>query len=177
MNDVLYFAYGSNLLRERLLPRGPNLDFVGRAALTDHRRTFDKVSDDTSGKCALEAALGEMAHGVLWSIPHTDLAQLDRHEGVGKGYEQCVMPITRENGEVEQAVTYRATRRQHGKQPFDWYLALVIAGATQQELPSEYVDRLRGIPFRRDEDASRKSRCDALDALDRASMMSVFLAL
>jgi len=177
MDDVLYFAYGSNLLRERLLPRSPNLAFEGRALLADHRLTFDKVSTDMSGKCAFEASAGEVVQGVLWRIPRGDLMALDRHEGVGNGYERCVMPVTREGGEPAQAVTYRATQAQRGRQAYDWYLALVIAGASQQSLPVNYVAGLRDTPFRVDGETHRKSRLDAIEALSAAGMLGVLLAL
>ena len=177
MDDLLYFAYGSNLLRERLLPRCPNLVFEGRAVLTDHRLTFDKVSTDLSGKCAFEAAAGEAVHGVLWRIPRGDLVELDRHEGVGYGYEQCVMPVAREGGDAVPAVTYRATQLEPGKEPYDWYLALVIAGAGQQKLPADYVARLRGTSYRVDGDMSRPSHLDAIEALTHAGMLSVLDAL
>jgi hypothetical protein len=177
MADALYFAYGSNLLRERLLARCPSLVFEGRGVLADHGLRFDKISTDTSGKGNFEAAAGEVVHGVLWRIPRTDLDRLDGHEGVGNGYQQCVVPVEAESGDVEQSICYQATRREPGLRPFDWYLALVIAGAMQQQLPDDYIKRIRATPFRVDGDANRKGRLAAIDALTGAGMMDVLLAL
>ena len=134
MQSIIYFAYGSNLLRERLLARCPSLSFASRAVLAGHQLAFDKASIDKSGKCAFVRAEGENVLGVLWDVPNEDLGELDKHEGVGNGYEQCIVSVAREDGNTVEAVTYRATKHQQGLQPFDWYLALVVAGAVQQQL-------------------------------------------
>ncbi len=178
MSSTLYFAYGSNLLRERLLARCPGMTYAGRATLPGHRLTFDKVSNDGSGKCAFEA-VGDSENevsGVLWNVPAAELDELDRVEGVGHGYERCQTNVRQEGRECN-ALTYRATNRQSGLQPYDWYLALVIAGATQQWMAEAYIDFLRERPFRRDSDAERRTRREALEALAAANMLHVLEAL
>lgn len=176
MPDVLYFAYGSNLLRERLIARCPGLSFVGHATLPSHRIAFDKVSDDKSGKCTFEPVGADEVLGVLWKVPAVDLAALDDAEGVGHGYESCQIVVRHEDNECE-ALTYRATRRQAGLQPYDWYLALVLAGASQQGLPQRYVERLRATPFRQDLNLTRKRGKEALAALAAADLLHVLDAL
>ena len=74
-------------------------------------------------------------------------------------------------------LTYRATSRQAGLQPYDWYLALVLAGASQQGMPEAYIDRLRERPFRQDSEVKRKTRREALEALVAADMLHVLEAL
>ena len=176
MSGVRYFAYGSNLLRERLLARCPGLVFSGLATLTAHRLTFDKASTDGSGKCAFEPADASEVLGVLWDVPDTELAKLDRAEGVGYGYERCQVTVQQADRESE-VLTYQTTNRQAGLQPYDWYLALVLAGAEQQGMPPEYIDRLRTTPFRFDPDTNRRTRCTALAALEEAGMMEVLHGL
>lgn len=176
MSDVLYFAYGSNLLRERLLARCPGLDSAGKATFAGHRLTFDKLSNDGSGKCAFEPVESGDVVGVLWNVPRDELELLDRVEGVGKGYERCQVLVKQQKREYE-ALTYRATHRQPGLQPFDWYLALVLAGATQQSFPAGYIDGLRTTPFQRDSNLERKGRRQAMCALEDANMLSVLDAL
>jgi AIG2-like family. len=177
MQVITYFAYGSNLLRERLLARCPNLSFVGRASLPRHRLTFGKVSLDGSGKCAFEQAEGEEVLGVLWNVPEQDLVVLDKHEGVGHGYERCTVSVEREDGSTGEAVTYRATTPRCEQPPYDWYLALVVAGAMQQGLARVYIDRLCVNRLRIDADATRKTRCEALEALAEANMTHVFASI
>lgn len=178
MPSTLYFAYGSNLLRERLLARCPGMTPAGLATLPGHRLTFDKVSKDGSGKCAFEAVdEGEdEVLGALWNVPVAELCELDRVEGGGYGYERCQVPVRQADRECE-ALTYRATSRRAGLQPYDWYLALVLAGGNQQGMPKAYIDRLREKPFLRDNDVERKTRREALEALAAADMLHVLDAL
>jgi hypothetical protein len=49
--------------------------------------------------------------------------------------------------------------------PYDWYHALVLAGAMQNGLPAAQLEELRGIPTCADPDASRATRIEALRAL------------
>jgi hypothetical protein len=174
MAGILYFAYGSNLLRERLLARCPGITSVGRAVMAGHRLTFDKPSRDASGKCAFVPSENESLHGVLWNVPDDDLDELDRHEGAGGGYEQCTVQVRLEDGSAFEACTYQATVLQPGLQPFDWYLALVVAGAMQQQLTQDYIVRLRANAWVVDADETRVTRRRALEALDTSNMMHVF---
>jgi hypothetical protein len=148
--SILYFAYGSNLLRERLLARCPTLTYAGRATLPAHRLTFDKQSRDGSGKCALESS---------------DTAE-------GPAYERTSVKVLRA-GEPITAVTYDARQRESGSLPYDWYLALVVAGAEQQGLSKVYVNRLRATSFLVDRDLERRARTDAIEALKLAGMAGV----
>ncbi len=175
MANILYFAYGSNLLRERLLTRCPNLSYAGRATLPGYRLAFDKVSEDGSGKCAIEAAQADDVFGVLWNVPEEDLTELDRAEGAD--YERHAVDIVMGEGRIVDAMTYDATKRQSGLKPYDWYLALVIAGAVQQGLADEYIANLRVTSFVVDTKLQRGTRRDALDALTQAGLMDEFDAL
>ena len=167
------FAYGSNLLRERLRERCPGIGFAGRAVLAGHHLTFDKVSADGSGKGAFDAATGESVHGVLWQVPDDEMVALDVAEGRGHGYERSTIGVVTEDGTTCDVLVYRATNTRPGLRPYDWYLALVIAGAMQHDLPHAYIDRLRAQPFDVDPDPTRKGRLDALAVLKTAGRMEV----
>ena len=52
--------------------------------------------------------------------------------------------------------------------PYDWYHALVLAGAEEHGLPNDHIELLRTSEFLPDTDLSRKGRRDALIALDKA---------
>ena len=172
MTTVSYFAYGSNMLRERLLARCPGSVLRGRATLPDSRLTFDKVSKDGSGKCAFEPSRGDAMAGVLWQVPEAELGKLDQLEGVGSGYERCEIAVQEVGGTCD-ALTYRATKTKYGLLPYDWYLALVVAGAQQQGLPSAVVERLQQVRSRRDPKLQRRQRLEALDVLRSAGFGEV----
>lgn len=170
MGTIRYFTYGPNLLRERLLAHCPDVVCVGRAALPDSRLTFDKASLDGSSKCAFESAAGEAMWGVLWDLPEEQLPALNLAEGTDDGYKRCMVEVTPEGGGTIEVLAYRALKRWVGVPPYDWYLALVIAGARQQGLPQDYIERLRATPYSADDDEFRAERREAVEALEKAGM-------
>lgn len=168
-----YFAYGSNMLKERLIARCPSSKYIGQAALEDHRLTFDKSSQDGSGKCTVVPAKGSAVEGVLWTVASAELADLDATEGAGRGYERRSIMVTRATGEQMEAESYLANSPESDLRPYDWYLALVIAGARQHHLSHEYISALFRAPFQFDNKRERPSRLQAVNALQSARFMEV----
>ena len=161
---VLCFAYGSNMLHTRLAAaeRAPSARRVAVAELTQHRLRFDKRGADGSGKCNIEpAATGQRVYGVVYAMERAELASLDRAEG---GYERVELEVRALGGEVLRAETYRALppTLEPKLAPFDWYKAIVLAGARAARHPDSYLATLEAQPERRDPDASRRARHLAL---------------
>jgi gamma-glutamylcyclotransferase len=50
--------------------------------------------------------------------------------------------------------------------PYDWYLALVIAGALESKLEANYVDFLQRTASHSDPDYSRSGRLEAIAVLE-----------
>lgn len=128
-----YFAYGSNMLTARLKARCPSAVAVGTAEVADFVVEFSKPSVDLSGKATLNNAAGGhyRSSGVLFEIAKAELERLDRAEGIGDGYDRhdSFGVRLKDGGEIVQARTYLAAATDSGLKPYDWYLALVIAGA------------------------------------------------
>jgi gamma-glutamylcyclotransferase (GGCT)/AIG2-like uncharacterized protein YtfP len=169
-DTVLYFAYGSNMLRERLAERCPSATFESVASLPDHELTFAKRSVDGSGKCAIQRAKGREVLGVIWQLTASELTELDRFEGAGRGYERTEIQVRRPSGEVVGAITYNATALDPLLRPYDWYRSLVLAGARQHGLSPDYVDALARVPADIDLSPKRPARIAALAALRRAGL-------
>ncbi len=165
-----YFAYGSNMLTERLKDsdRCPGATTVGRAFADDWGIEFSKLSQDESGKATLRQEVGRRTAGVLYEIPGTQRCVLDSAEG--DGYKRCdAFPVHRsDSDEIVQAVTYLAKSPQPNLKPYDWYLALVIAGARQHRLGDDYLAELRCVPYLTDFNDSRKTRAKAIEVLTAA---------
>ena len=86
---TLYFAYGSNLLHQRLQRRCPSARPTGTGHAPGWRVGFAKYSwMDGSGKATILAEAGAATYGVLYRLVGSDLATLDAIEGVGKGYDR-----------------------------------------------------------------------------------------
>ena len=163
-----YFAYGSNMLTTRLARRCPGASRVGRADAGDHAIEFSKPSIDKSGKATLRHTTGGRTSGVLFKIPITERDQLDECEGVGNGYERCdAFPVRLlDDDEILKATTYLATSTDSSLKPYDWYFALVIAGAQEHLLGDDYIAELRRVEFVPDPVLDRKTRAEAIDDLN-----------
>ncbi|MDE0488299.1 MAG: gamma-glutamylcyclotransferase [Gammaproteobacteria bacterium] len=167
-----YFAYGSNMLTERLKARNrcPGATVCGCAFAEGAIIEFSKRSVDGSGKATLGRAVGQHTPGVLFKIPNSESYNLDRAEGAGNGYHRCeAFPVRRFGSEaLVEAVTYIAKSPKAHLKPYDWYLALVIAGAKQHSLGDDYIAKLRREPYTLDECSTRDTRKEAIVALRAA---------
>jgi hypothetical protein len=160
----LFFAYGSNMLTERLRERCPDARPVGAAIARGHVLSFSKRSKDGSGKATLltlaDGARQE-AHGVLFKIPSAQRRKLDKAEDHNKGYrrnDEFVVVMT--SGRKIAASTYLALpeARDEALLPYDWYRALIVAGALEHELPEPYVAALRNADVIADPDVKRREK-------------------
>ena len=165
-----YFAYGSNMLTARLRKRCIFPYKVERAYAADRIIEFSKRSTkDCSGKATLRQQVGHSIPGVIFRIPISDCKLLDRYEGAGKGrgYFRCdkfPVHLTR-NDDIVYARTYLASYPEPGIKPYDWYLALVIAGVLEHDLGAEYHSMLQCVPYETDTKCDRKERCKAVEVL------------
>ena len=154
---MLHFAYGSNLLVERLqVPeRAPGAWLVGVARLAGWRLVFDKRGRDGSGKASVRQAPDAWVHGVLYDLPDDDRKRLDQVEG--PGYRAHEVEVRR-GGRAESAWLYLAIDLDPTLRPFRWYRGLVLAGARQHRLPDAYAAAIEEVPVMRDPDRQRAER-------------------
>lgn len=166
----LYFAFGSNMLTERLVARCPSAKVIGAASVATHTLSFLKPSKDSSGKATLMATDPEGLHtpGMLFEVSQTDRGNLDKAEGADYDRHDRFQVWSAETGEKVTVTTYIAAKIKAGLRPFDWYLALVIAGACQHGLGHEHVQRLRLTEYDVDPDPKRLTRIEALRVLQLA---------
>ena len=172
MTRLTYFAYGSNMLTTRLQARCPSAKAIGPARLHGWRLSFEKRSLDGSGKATISKAAAPQAlvRGVLFSLHIDDLPVLDRAEEKGVGYDRIdrfAVHCETADG-ARDAFTYLACAPEPDLQPFDWYLALILAGAREYGLSEEHFAALARTPFLRDPDVDRPARLRALQALRAA---------
>ncbi len=166
---LTYFAYGSNMLTERLRARCPGVRVMGAGVLFSHRVEIAKFSAvDGSGKATILPATGQNAHGVLFELPDNELALLDAAEGLGKGYDRIDALGVQYKRQTINAFTYRATTPAENLIAFEWYLALIVAGARQHGLPDDHVDRFARMERQRDDNHARIGQQQALHALSAA---------
>ena len=165
----IYFAYGSNMLTERLRARCPSAEPVDTAEVRNFTLEFNKPSTDGSGKANIrhDTENNSLTYGVLFEIHQDDQPSLDVAEGVGYGYMRCNSLIvnSKESAEHLTATSYIATKTNNELGPYDWYLALIIAGASQHNLPPEYIAWLSRCSYIFDKKTDRNARLAAISAL------------
>lgn len=169
MPTALYFAYGSNMMTARLQARCPSARPAGVAFAEDHQLTFWKRGRDGSGKGHLVRSAGARQPGVLFTLAAHDLIALDGFEGAGSGYRRVDDFAVRrkDTSEITQAAVYIATDLDKTLQPYDWYLALILAGAREHAFDGEILRQLGAVPCRADPDPARATRHEALGLLRR----------
>lgn len=157
----LYFAYGSNMLSQRLQERTPSASAKGTGYVLNRKLTFNKESSDGSGKCdiKLTANSTDRVYGVLFEIACEEEANLDEAEG--KGYSKKHLMIITPEGPIE-AITYIATAPKISLCPYQWYKDIVIAGATEHKLPVSYIEWIRTFSFQDDPDTKRRTKYESL---------------
>lgn len=141
---VRYFAYGSNLMADRMRERGAEFVSARPAILRDHRLTFDKAARDGSGRANVVRALGGRVHGVLYEVPRRGMEALRLFEA---GYDLVAVLVecTRVDGGVEvlSARTFMASAGRRADQPpTHGYVATILEGMRQHALPEPARDDL-----------------------------------
>lgn len=154
-----YFAYGSNLLSARLRERTPSARVVGPALLKAHELRWHKASPDGSGKCDVIASRlpGRHVLGVVYEIDLAEKPLLDAAEELGIGYAERSAEVT-VGGRPISAWLYHALIVDPQIQPYDWYHALVLAGAHEHSLDAHYIEAIRAVRCKPDADPERSAR-------------------
>lgn len=143
--------------------RAPSAKPIGIGYVEGRRLTFDKVSQDGSGKCDAEATgrNTDRVYGVIFEIALTDRAALGKAEGLGKGYAEESIEVVTVSGKV-QLETYIATKKELVLRPYHWYKAITVAGAVEHGLPKDYVEWLRAFESIEDPNVERRAKNEAL---------------
>jgi Gamma-glutamyl cyclotransferase, AIG2-like len=112
-----YFAYGSNMWLPRMHERCPSARALGTATLRGWRAVYDKPSQDGSAKVNIRRDAAGTVTGVRYEIDSSERPRLDAAE---PGYEAL---------DTSVGVTYAYQGPPSSAAPYDWYVALVEAGA------------------------------------------------
>ncbi|XP_049901824.1 gamma-glutamylcyclotransferase b isoform X2 [Epinephelus moara] len=110
-HTFLYFAYGSNLLKERLQLKNPSATVYCVARLKDYKLVFGNhkglASDRWHGGVAtIEHSPGDEVWGVVWRMSMSDLESLDSQENVTLGAYSPVELSVKTKGQELNCRTY-----------------------------------------------------------------------
>jgi len=152
---VRYFAYGSNLMVDRMRERGAEFVSARPAVLRDHRLTFDKPARDGSARANVTRALGGRVWGVLYEVSRDGLEALRLFES---GYDlvEVLVECTRVDGGVEvlPARTFMVlSDRRTDAPPARSYLSTILEGIRQHDLPEPARDDVERAARRKKPDS------------------------
>ncbi len=155
-HNIITFAYGSNMPTARIQARCPSAKALGVAELRGYELRWHKVSNDGSGKCDIVKSdvQGASVFGVLYEISSGEKPDLNRAEGLGRGYDEVQIAVLH-NGEEITVTAYKATDTNSAILPYTWYRALAAFGAREHGLPAAYIALLEAAPATEDPDCKR----------------------
>jgi len=160
-----YFAYGSNMFTYRLEKRVGKVEIIGVCKLPRYCLQFNKVSVDSSLKANITTDDNDDVFGVLFEINPNKKDELDKAEGLGKGYRINEIEVEQiETNEKTRAFTYVAEKidNSNANKPYDWYLQLITIGAEEHNLPEEYVNRIKSVSTKEDNNLFRKDSTEQI---------------
>ncbi|XP_029299835.1 gamma-glutamylcyclotransferase a [Cottoperca gobio] len=145
----MYFAFGSNLLKERLQLANPSAMFCTTGRLKDYKLNFglyEKYVETIwhGGVATIESCPGAEVWGVIWTLSNKNLPSLDNQEGVSKGMYSPLEVSVETDKELILCRTYQMNNF-HACPPSPQYKQVVCLGAEQNGLPVEYLKRLEAI--------------------------------
>lgn len=166
MNDaeesVVYFAYGANVHPAWLRRRIPDAILLGPGTLPGHRLAFRKRGRDGAARsdACPSSAPGATLPGALYRVRKAALQELG---AAAAGYQARQVRVEAAAGPVQAVAWFAAPGDVDASLlPWDWYLALVRAGAELVGLPAAHQRWLAGVPSSVDPDEARAAPARAI---------------
>ncbi|MEW6457067.1 MAG: gamma-glutamylcyclotransferase family protein [Acidobacteriota bacterium] len=144
---IWYFAYGSNMKQSRLEERVKRKGLIWKVGfLENYHLCFNKVKGDGSGYANIEVKEGSKIWGVLYQLSNEEIKLLDKYEGVPDHYNRVSKEICTTEGSYNAEV-YIANPDMIDDNllPKRDYLGYLIDGATEHNLPKEYIIYLKSF--------------------------------
>lgn len=150
--QVLYFAYGSNMDPDQIKARCPDAELVGTGVLTDYALCFPRRSTKRNcGVSSVAPVAGQDTWGVVFRLTPKDLASLDASEGFRSeraanlnSYNRFPV-VVRVDDVPTEMMTYVAVGQEAPPLPNAAYLKHIRDGARHHGLPAAYLEYLGSI--------------------------------
>jgi len=139
MNEILYFAYASNLDESTFEKNlGEKSKKRGLGILPGHGFRFNVPNEDGTARANIEPSPREMVYGTLYHInEHTRKYFLKSEQG----YDFIEVQISTKSGPVS-AFTFINRNTKDNIFPSREYLDIILEGGKRQGLPNEYLENI-----------------------------------
>lgn len=137
---MYYFAYGSNMNLEQMKQRCPDARFLKRSYLKGYKFVYDGHSLTRNGAVANVVKFNKgVVWGALFEADNICIENLDRYEGYPTNYQKKSIEVKDDQDNKYQALIYLRKPQSEGT-PSDEYRKIVLKGASDCELPKDYVE-------------------------------------
>jgi gamma-glutamylcyclotransferase len=148
--DRWYFAYGSNMSRNRKEERTGTIRDARRCQLLGYRFAFNKRNSKVPGTAFANIVIDDTSAvwGVAYLCNQDAFERLDQFEGVRSGhYQHLPVSVVLDSGDTLNAITYVAGDAYVCEDtfPMEVYLETILVGAREHKLPEEYVGRIEAL--------------------------------
>lgn len=154
--QLLYFAYGSNMLTKRIIQNAPSANFVDIGELEKYKLEFYFYTDKWKGcYSTITYDCNSSIYGIIWSIDDTDIKSLDQEELVDQNVYTKIPVIIKSfsddprTSRVYSCFSYILTDYIRyipcNNQPSVTYLTTIVNGAIEHKLPNQYIETLKKI--------------------------------
>ena len=144
MAEMLYFTYGSNLLKHQMQARCPGARVHSVVRVEGYELCFPMISFTRGGMGVASIRSNEDAYveGVIYEMTADDFRRLDHYESEGIKYRRDKIAIPK----LGEVWTYLSRLDAgHHYSPSEEYLKAVIQGAVEHGLSAAYIDTLRAF--------------------------------
>lgn len=138
-----YFAYASNMNRAQMQSRAGQILEEKLGRLENYELAFNKKVRGGTAGANLRPAPGKFVEGVLYKINESAFRNLDRAEGAPVHYRRIQVTVKDGEGKPVTAQAFIAAKVEKGLRPASHYLKTILDGATEHNLPSEYIESIR----------------------------------
>lgn len=141
---VLYFAYGSNMDKERMKKRVNNFKIIGNGILKKHKLVFNKPAKSGNGVgfANVEKDEKSFVEGIVYETDNNGIEKLDYYEGVPEHYHRKTIFIL-VNSKLKECEIYIASKTETGLKPTKEYLNHLLEG--EKFLSKEYFKFIKDI--------------------------------
>ncbi len=144
INNLIYFAYGSNLKREQMNERDVVIYKSHKGFIKNYKLEFSKKSIDGSSKANITKSDGKIVWGICYVLDADGFENLRKYE---KGYDEQEVIVYNENQEILFIAKTFISNKTCDKLPTKDYLNKIIEGAKQHKLPEEYIKKIENQPI------------------------------
>ncbi|MFC1553161.1 gamma-glutamylcyclotransferase family protein [candidate division KSB1 bacterium] len=139
--QLLYFAYGSNMLHQQMKERCPGSKFIKQAFLIGYKFVYDGNSKKCAGAVGnIVKSKNSKVYGGLYEINEENLIALDGYEGYPNNYDRMEVEIEDNEDKIYEAKVYFRKWKRRGK-PSSLYRKIVIMGARECGISDEYISK------------------------------------